>query len=75
MDFKQFDLITTKADVNKEKPSGEIYKFALLSLDVLPENTIAIEDTEANQQAALENDILCYLFAGEYATLNTIFMR
>lgn len=68
MDFKQFDLITTKADVNNEKPSGEIYKFALLKFEVLPENTIAIEDTEANQQAALENDILCYLFSGEYAT-------
>ena len=29
---------------------------------------IAIEDTEVNQQAALENEILCYLFAGEYAS-------
>ena len=68
IDFKQFDLITTKADVSEEKPSGEIYKYALSSLDVMPENTIAIEDTEVNQQAALENEILCYLFAGEYAT-------
>ena len=68
IDFKQFDLITTKTDVSKEKPSGEIYKFALSKLDVMPENTIAIEDTEVNQQAALENEILCYLFAGEYAT-------
>ena len=68
IDFKQFDLITTKADVNNEKPSGEIYKFALSKFEILPENTIAIEDTEANQQAALENEILCYLFAGEYAT-------
>ena len=68
IDFKQFDLITTKTDVSEEKPSGEIYKYALSSLDVMPENTIAIEDTEVNQQAALENEILCYLFAGEYAT-------
>ena len=29
---------------------------------------IAVEDTEVNQQAALEQRILCYLFAGEYAT-------
>ena len=68
IDFNQFNLITTKTDVSNEKPSGEIYKFALSKLDVLPENTIAVEDTEVNQQAALENEILCYLFAGEYAT-------
>ena len=47
IDFKQFDLITTKTDVSNEKPSGEIYKFALSKLDVLPENTIAVEDTES----------------------------
>jgi beta-phosphoglucomutase-like phosphatase (HAD superfamily) len=38
IDFKQFDLITIKPDVIKEKPSGEIYKFALSKLEVLPEN-------------------------------------
>ena len=68
IDFTQFDLITTKSDVIKEKPSGEIYNFALSELVVLPEKAIAIEDTEVNQQAALENEILCYLFAGEYAS-------
>ena len=73
IDFKHFDLITIKPDVSKEKPSGEIYKFALSKLEVLPENTIAIEDTEVNQQAALENEILCYLFAGEYAFTQTNF--
>ena len=68
VDFTQFDLITTKSDVSKEKPSGEIYNFALSELVVLPEKAIAIEDTEVNQQAALENEILCYLYAGEYAS-------
>ena len=68
IDFTQFDLITTKSDVSKEKPSGEIYNYALKELVVLPEKAIAIEDTEVNQQAALENEILCYLFAGEYAS-------
>jgi hypothetical protein len=29
---------------------------------------IAVEDTETNQAAALQEQILCYLFAGEYAT-------
>ena len=68
IDFTLFDLITTKTDVSNEKPSGDIYKFALTKLEVSLENTIAIEDTEVNQQAALENEILCYLFAGEYAS-------
>ena len=73
IDFTQFDLITTKSDVIKEKPSGEIYNFALSELVVLPEKAIAIEDTEVNQQAALENEILCYLFAGEYASTHRNF--
>ena len=68
VDFEQFDLITTKSDVGKEKPNGEVYKFALSKIEVSAEKTIAIEDTEINQQAALENGIQCYLFAGEYAT-------
>ena len=68
IDFDQFNLITYKSDVSKEKPSGEIYKFALARLEILAENTVAVEDTEVNQQAALENGILCYLFAGEYAS-------
>ena len=68
VDFEQFDLITTKSDVGKEKPNGEVYKFALSKIEVLAEKTIAIEDTEINQQAALENGLQCYLFAGEYAT-------
>lgn len=68
VDFEQFDLITTKSDVSNEKPNGEVYKFALSKIEVSAEKTIAIEDTEVNQQAALENEIPCYLFAGEYAT-------
>ena len=68
VDFEQFDLITTKSDVGNEKPNGEVYKFALSKIGVSAEKTIAIEDTEINQQAALENEIQCYLFAGEYAT-------
>ena len=66
IDFDQFDLITTKQDVMNEKPSSEIYRFALRALNVKASDTIAIEDTEVNQEAALEAEILCYLYAGEY---------
>ena len=48
VDFEQFDLITTKSDVGKEKPNGEVYKFALSKIEVSAEKTIAIEDTEIN---------------------------
>ena len=68
IDFGQFDLITTKQDVVKEKPDGEVYRLAVTKLGVNREDVIAIEDTEANQEAALQEQILCYLFAGEYAT-------
>ncbi len=66
IDFQQFDLITTKQDVVNEKPSSDIYLFALHTLNVKACDTIAIEDTEVNQEAALEAEILCYLYAGEY---------
>ena len=67
LDFNLFDLITTKQDAAAEKPDSAIYQFALSHLGVAAEKTIAVEDTEANQQAAMEQQILCYLFAGEYA--------
>jgi HAD superfamily hydrolase (TIGR01509 family) len=68
IDFNVFDLITTKADVVAEKPSGEVYRYALDKFGLAAHDVIAVEDTEANQAAALQEDILCYLFAGEYAS-------
>ena len=67
IDFSQFELITTKRNDRKEKPSSEVYKYALTQFGVQPEDAIAVEDTEANQEAALKEQILCYLYAGEYA--------
>ena len=67
-DFDNFDLITTKADVRHEKPDGEVYRLAVSHFGVPNHNIIAVEDTEANQEAALGEELLCYLFAGEYAT-------
>ena len=54
--------------MQNEKPSSDIYKHALSYFDITAEQAIAIEDTEANQEAALKEEIICYLFAGEYAT-------
>ena len=68
IDFSEFDLLTTKLDVVKEKPSSEVYEFALAKLGVEAADCIAIEDSEPNQEAALKADVFCYLYAGEYAT-------
>ena len=67
-DFGHFDLITTKADVEQEKPDGEVYRLAITHFGVPTHEVIAVEDTEVNQEAALKEELLCYLFAGEYAT-------
>ena len=67
IDFSSFDLITSKEDVTNEKPDSEIFNFALNSLNIYANQAIAVEDTEANQSAAMQADLLCYLFAGEYA--------
>ena len=68
IDFTSFDLLTTKADVIAEKPSGEVYQVALSRLGVAAGDCIAIEDSEPNQEAALKADVFCYLYAGDYAT-------
>ena len=68
LEFTDFDLITTKDDVSAEKPNSDVYSYALNRFGMDANEVIAIEDTETNQAAALQAQILCYLFAGEYAT-------
>ena len=67
IDFGSFDLITSKQDATNEKPDSEIFTFALNRLNIEASQAIAVEDTEANQSAAMQAELLCYLFAGEYA--------
>ncbi len=67
IDFNYFDLITSKDDVTNEKPDPEVFNFALDRLNIDASEVIAVEDSESNQSAAMQADILCYLFAGEYA--------
>ena len=65
--FNSFDLITSKDDVKNEKPDSEIFNFALSKLNLQPDQAIVVEDTETNQSAAMQAELICYLFAGEYA--------
>ena len=68
INFDSFDLITSKKDVVNEKPDMEVYNLALTKIKIEAKQAIAIEDTEANQSAAMQAELICYLFAGEYAS-------
>ncbi len=64
-----FDVVLSEGDVRAEKPAPAIYHHALGLLKETPANVIAVEDTALGQAAALEAELQCYLYAGEYAVL------
>ena len=70
IDFDDFAVVTTKESVEKEKPDREVYQYALTALEVTAGQTVAVEDTKANQASARGCDIRCYLFPGEYAAVD-----
>ncbi|MGC6454553.1 MAG: HAD-IA family hydrolase [Candidatus Puniceispirillaceae bacterium] len=67
IDFAEFAVTTSKADVAMEKPDGEAYETALQRLGLLPSEAIAFEDTVASQSSAHAAGLRCHLYAGEYA--------
>ena len=67
VDFSAFDVVTSKADVAREKPDSEAHRYALRKLEVDAANAIAFEDTVVNQGAAVNAGLTCHLYAGEYA--------
>ena len=52
IDFDDFAVVTTKESVEKEKPDREVYQYALTALEVTAGQTVAVEDTKANQASA-----------------------
>ena len=70
LDFSDFDIITSIEDITFPKPNSEVYSFSLKKLNLNPSDVYAIEDTKANQSAALELGITCLLNPGEYALVN-----
>ncbi|MFT4766911.1 MAG: beta-phosphoglucomutase-like phosphatase (HAD superfamily) [Glaciecola sp.] len=64
-----FDMVLSEGDVRAEKPDPAIYHHALSRLGERPANVIAVEDTALGQAAALEAELQCYLYGGEYAML------
>ena len=70
LDFSTFNIITSIEDVKSPKPCSEVYEFALKKLGLNENNVYAIEDTKANQSAALNIGIKCFFNPGEYALVN-----
>ena len=71
LDFSCFDIITSIEDVKNPKPDSEVYAFALSELGLVKSDVYVIEDTKANQSAAIELGITCFLSPGEYALVGT----
>lgn len=67
IDFSDFEVITSKADVVMEKPDGEVYDVTLRRLGLHASDAIAFEDTVASQTSAHAAGLRCHLYAGEYA--------
>lgn len=71
LDFSKFVITTSIEDIKSPKPNSDVYSFALNKLGLKPKDVFAIEDTKANQSAALELGINCFLHPGEYALVNS----
>ena len=53
--FEYIDFLYTNQDVNKAKPSSEIYMRCMLKADVDPNETLVIEDSHHGRKAALNS--------------------
>ena len=63
---KDFDFIGNSKLIQKPKPSGEIYKFALKKLRLKPKECIAIEDTQESLNSAKKAKLKCFIFPGNF---------
>ena len=52
--------------VKNEKPNPDIYNVAIKSLNLLPGECLAIEDTEESSKSAVNAGIKCIGFPGNY---------
>ena len=67
LDARVFDYIGNAARVRQGKPAPDIYLDALEALGVAPEHALAIEDTPASAQAAVDAGIVTFAYPGDYA--------
>ena len=69
LDFDQFELVTTNKTVSLPKPDPAIYQHALKVMELGKDEVVAIEDTPVNYRCALQANIKCILFPGEYSEI------
>lgn len=64
LDRETFDLVITAADVTRVKPHYEAFTLALLRLDLMPPDAIAVEDNPAGFKSAVSAGLRTYAFPG-----------
>ncbi|MBV8046750.1 MAG: HAD-IA family hydrolase, partial [Paludibacterium sp.] len=57
--FSHFATMVTRDDVAYSKPEPDVYLLALERLELLPDECVAVEDTEAGVRAALAAGLRC----------------
>lgn len=67
-----FGVVVTSDDVRTEKPSPEPYKKALSELGVAPENSLALEDSEAGIKSASRAGMVIYALRHKYNQLQDL---
>ncbi|MEM6832856.1 MAG: HAD-IA family hydrolase [Pseudomonadota bacterium] len=67
VDLGDMDVVVTQEDVTAGKPSPEPYLFALEKLGIRPAEAIAVEDTAASLQSAVDARIETIATPGAYA--------
>jgi HAD superfamily hydrolase (TIGR01509 family) len=65
LDLNHFDLVVDKADVEKPKPDGAAYAYALDKLGLRPDQAVAIENNLDGVAAAKAAGIAVVAFPGE----------
>lgn len=64
--FEFFSVICSGQQLNKFKPDSAIYEYALEQLGLVPEEVIAVEDTNSGIKAAQNAGILCFGIKRDY---------
>lgn len=69
LSVNSINLSFTSTRDKSHRSNPEVYKYALKQLGVSANESVAVENTKANQSAANLCGINCCIFPGEYATI------
>lgn len=65
---KYFDTVVTSCDVNKGKPSPDVFLKVAKTLNIKPEKCLVFEDTYAGVQAAISANMDCFAIYDKIAS-------